>query len=154
MRYPQSAGEVGGSSGASAQACHTADDNQLHCQLPSAKGYITYEQETDNFCDPDKAEPKDLDEDLELDCVHTHHDIDFDHTIHNRSAVFHEDVSPHTHTIYEPQRTRSIHYHEHRTFFQPIIDPNPTIQPERHWAQDRATGQIFKIPDELGRSLM
>lgn len=46
-----------------------------------------------------------------------------DHSIHPRSAVVHEEVTPHVHTIYEPTRTRSFHIHEHRTLIQPIVDP-------------------------------
>lgn len=80
-------------------------------------------------------------------------DIDFDYTLHNRAPVTHEEVKPHVHTIYEPRRTRSIHFHEHRTKIQPIIDPEPTVLPEEHWAQDHRTGKIFKIPNELGREL-
>ncbi|KAF5967393.1 hypothetical protein FBULB1_11223 [Fusarium bulbicola] len=80
--------------------------------------------------------------------------IDFDRTVHNQDPVVHEHIRPHVHTIYEPKRTRSIHYHEHRTLIQPIKDPNPTILPEQHWLQDDKTGEIYRIPDELGKKLM
>ncbi|KAL7920873.1 hypothetical protein ACQKWADRAFT_328104 [Trichoderma austrokoningii] len=46
-----------------------------------------------------------------------------DHSIHPRPAVVHEEITPHVHTIYEPQRTLSFHLHEHRTLIQPIVDP-------------------------------
>ncbi|KAH7167203.1 hypothetical protein DER46DRAFT_602062 [Fusarium sp. MPI-SDFR-AT-0072] len=80
--------------------------------------------------------------------------LDFDRTIHNREPVVHEHIRPHVHTIYKPKRTRSIHYHEHRTLIQPIKDPNPTILPEQHWLQDDKTGEIYRIPDALGKKLM
>ncbi|KAM0562763.1 hypothetical protein ACHAPJ_001603 [Fusarium lateritium] len=85
---------------------------------------------------------------------HLQNSLDFDRTVHNQEPVVHEHVRPHVHTIYEPKRTRSIHYHEHRTLIQPIKDPNPTILPEQHWLQDDKTGEIYRIPDELGKSLM
>ncbi|KAF5678000.1 hypothetical protein FCIRC_6601 [Fusarium circinatum] len=85
---------------------------------------------------------------------HLQNSIDFDRTVHNQDPVVHEHIRPHVHTIYEPKRTRSIHYHEHRTLIQPIKDPNPTILPEQHWLQDDKTGEIYRIPDELGKKLM
>ncbi|ENH73981.1 hypothetical protein FOC1_g10011302 [Fusarium oxysporum f. sp. cubense race 1] len=85
---------------------------------------------------------------------HLQNSLNFDRTIHNRDPVVQEHVRPHVHTIYEPKRTRSIHYHEHRTLIQPIKDPNPTILPEQHWLQDDKTGEIYRIPDELGKKLM
>ncbi|KAG5757206.1 hypothetical protein H9Q72_002775 [Fusarium xylarioides] len=85
---------------------------------------------------------------------HLQNSLDFDRTVHNRDPVVHEHIRPHVHTIYEPKRTRSIHYHEHRTLIQPIKDPNPTILPEQHWLQDDKTGEIYRIPDELGKKLM
>ncbi|CRK42782.1 hypothetical protein BN1708_008871 [Verticillium longisporum] len=88
-----------------------------------------------------------------LDRVKTHPDVYFDHTVITRQPVTHEEIRPHVHTIYEQRRTRSIHYHEHRTLIQPIIDPDPIVLPEQHWAQDHRTGEIFKIPDALGRQL-
>lgn len=89
----------------------------------------------------------------EFDRVQEQPDIYFDHVTHMRNEVTHEEIKPHLHTIYEPQRTVSYHYHEHRTVIQPIIDPEPKVLPEQHWAQDHRTGEIFKIPDELGRKL-
>ncbi|KAF4964924.1 hypothetical protein FSARC_7196 [Fusarium sarcochroum] len=85
---------------------------------------------------------------------HLQNSLDFDRTVHNQEPVVHEHVRPHVHTIYEPKRTRSIHYHEHKTLIQPIKDPNPTILPEQHWLQDDKTGEIYRIPDELGKKLM
>lgn len=83
-----------------------------------------------------------------------HAEVDFDHTVHNREAVTHETIKPHVHTIYEPKRTRSIHVHEHKKYTQPIVDPEPTVLPAQHWAEDHRTGKVFTIPDELGRELM
>ncbi|PNP85647.1 hypothetical protein FNYG_00703 [Fusarium nygamai] len=85
---------------------------------------------------------------------HLQNSLDFDRTVHNQEPVVHEHIRPHVHTIYEPKRTRSIHYHEHRTLIQPIKDPNPTVLPEQHWLQDDKTGEIYRIPDELGKKLM
>ncbi|KAH7261254.1 uncharacterized protein BKA55DRAFT_280731 [Fusarium redolens] len=85
---------------------------------------------------------------------HLQNSLDFDRTVHNQDLVVHEHIRPHVHTIYEPTRTRSIHHHEHRTLIQPIKDPNPTILPEQHWLQDDKTGEIYRIPDELGKKLM
>ncbi|KAF4945417.1 hypothetical protein FGADI_11919 [Fusarium gaditjirri] len=85
---------------------------------------------------------------------HLQNSLDFDRTIHSRDPVIHEHIRPHVHTIYEPKRSRSIHYHEHRTLIQPIKDPNPTILPEQHWLQDDKTGEIYRIPDELGKKMM
>ncbi|KAF5609582.1 hypothetical protein FPANT_95 [Fusarium pseudoanthophilum] len=85
---------------------------------------------------------------------HLQNSLDFDRTVHNQDPVVHEHIRPHVHTIYEPKRTRSIHYHEHRTLIQPIKDPNPTVLPEQHWLQDDKTGEIYRIPDELGKKLM
>ncbi|OBS19595.1 hypothetical protein FPOA_11320 [Fusarium poae] len=86
---------------------------------------------------------------------HLQNSLDFDRTVHeDREAVVHETVRPHVHTIYEPKRTLSIHHHEHRTLIQPIKDPNPTILPEQHWLQDDKTGEMYRIPDELGKQLM
>ncbi|KAF5645550.1 hypothetical protein F52700_2113 [Fusarium sp. NRRL 52700] len=85
---------------------------------------------------------------------HLQNSLDFHRTVYNQDPVVHEHIRPHVHTIYEPKRTRSIHYHEHRTLIQPIKDPNPTILPEQHWLQDDKTGEIYRIPDELGKKLM
>jgi hypothetical protein len=85
---------------------------------------------------------------------HLQNSLDFDRTVHNQEPVVQEVVKPHVHTIYEPKRTLSIHHHEHRTLIQPIKDPNPTILPEQHWLQDDKTGEIYRIPDELGKQLM
>jgi len=84
---------------------------------------------------------------------HLQNSVDFDRTVHNQEPVVHETIRPHVHTIYEPKRSLSIHHHEHRTLIQPIKDPNPTILPEQHWLQDDKTGEIYRIPDELGRQL-
>ncbi|KAL4729247.1 hypothetical protein ACLX1H_003661 [Fusarium chlamydosporum] len=85
---------------------------------------------------------------------HLQNSLDFDRTVHNREPVVEEHIRPHIHTIYEPKRTLSIHEHEHRYLIQPIKDPNPTILPEQHWLQDDKTGEIYRIPDELGKQLM
>ncbi|KAL6923402.1 hypothetical protein ACHAPO_001568 [Fusarium lateritium] len=86
---------------------------------------------------------------------HLQNSLDFDRTVHqDREPVVQETIKPHVHTIYEPKRTLSIHHHEHRTLIQPIKDPNPTILPEQHWLQDDKTGEIYRIPDELGKQLM
>ena len=83
-----------------------------------------------------------------------HKDIYFDHEVHHRNAAIDEHIKPHVHTIYEPKRTRSIHYHEHRQVIQPISDPEPIVKPAAHWAEDHRTGEIFKIPDALGEQLL
>ncbi|KAF4464609.1 hypothetical protein FALBO_8561 [Fusarium albosuccineum] len=85
---------------------------------------------------------------------HLQNTVDIDHAVHHRAPVIQEQIRPHVHTIYEPRRTRSIHHHEHRKLIQPIIDPNPTILPEQHWLQDEQTGELYRIPDELGEKLM
>jgi hypothetical protein len=33
-----------------------------------------------------------------------------------------EHIRPHIHTIYQPMRERSIHVHEHRTTFVPVVE--------------------------------
>lgn len=53
---------------------------------------------------------------------HEDADVDVDYTLDSRKPVTHETIHPHVHTIYEPRRTRSIHYEEHHYFIQPIID--------------------------------
>ncbi|KAF5669018.1 hypothetical protein FHETE_5110 [Fusarium heterosporum] len=85
---------------------------------------------------------------------HLENSLNFDRTIHNQEPVVEEHIRPHVHTIYEPKRTLSIHHHEHRTLIQPIKDPNPTILPDQHWLQDDKTGEIYRIPAELGKKLM
>ncbi|KAM0268020.1 hypothetical protein ACHAPA_005368 [Fusarium lateritium] len=85
---------------------------------------------------------------------HLQNSLDFDRTVHNQEPVVEETIKPHIHTIFQPKRTVSTHYHEHRTIIQPIKDPNPTILPEQHWLQDDKTGEIYRIPDELGKKLM
>ncbi|RGP77612.1 hypothetical protein FLONG3_4185 [Fusarium longipes] len=85
---------------------------------------------------------------------HLENSLEFDRTIHNREPVVQEHIRPHVHTIYEPKRTVEIHRHEHRTLIQPIKDPNPTILPTQHWLQDDKTGELYRIPDELGKQLM
>lgn len=47
---------------------------------------------------------------------------DVEYTMHQRPAITHEEIFPHTHTIYQPSHTYSIHIHEHRTLFQPIVE--------------------------------
>lgn len=83
-----------------------------------------------------------------------HQNVDFDHTVHERPPVVHEEIHPHIHTVYELRRTRSLHFHEHRFAVQPILDPDPQVLPAEHWAQDYRTGGMFRIPDELGRQLL
>ncbi|KAF4991592.1 hypothetical protein FGRMN_7711 [Fusarium graminum] len=85
---------------------------------------------------------------------HLENSLHFDRTVHNQEPVVEEHIRPHVHTIYEPKRTLSIHHHEHRTLIQPIKDPNPTILPDQHWLQDDKTGEIYRIPAELGKKLM
>ncbi|CAI4213469.1 unnamed protein product [Parascedosporium putredinis] len=76
-----------------------------------------------------------------------------EYTTETRDPVTHEVIKPEVHTIYEPRRTRSIHFHEVKTVYQPIIDPEPTVLPEQHWIQDD-TGKMYKISEELGKKLM
>ncbi|QPC72581.1 hypothetical protein HYE68_003333 [Fusarium pseudograminearum] len=83
---------------------------------------------------------------------HLQNSLDFDRTVHNQEPVVQEVVKPHIHTIYEPKRTLSIHHHEHRTMIQPIKDI--TILPDQHWLQDDTTGDLYRIPAELGKQLM
>lgn len=52
---------------------------------------------------------------------------DWDHAIHSNPPIVHEEVKPHVHTVYEPHRTRTIHFHEHRYIYQPVIDPTPYV---------------------------
>ncbi|WZH41844.1 hypothetical protein QYS62_002804 [Fusarium acuminatum] len=85
---------------------------------------------------------------------HLQNSLDFDRTVHNQEPVIEDHQKSHIHTIYEPKRTLSIHFHESQTIIQPIKDPNPTILPEQHWLQDNETGEIYRIPDKLGKSLM
>ncbi|KAM0349038.1 hypothetical protein ACHAPU_003973 [Fusarium lateritium] len=85
---------------------------------------------------------------------HLENSLSFNRTIHNQEPVVEEHIRPHVHTIYEPKRTVEIHQHEHRTLIQPIQDPNPTILPDQHWLQDDKTGEIYMIPEELGKKLM
>ena len=72
-------------------------------------------------------------------------DADWDYTLHTRPPVIQQEVRPHVHTIYQPRRTRSIHYHEHRYIYQPIIDTGQHHLPEQHWVQDETTGRVFPI---------
>lgn len=90
----------------------------------------------------------------DFDAAKPHKEIYFDHEVHHRNAAINEEIKPHFHTIYEPKRTRSIHYHEHRQVIQPISDPNPIVRPAAHWAEDHKTGEIFKIPDALGEQVL
>lgn len=90
----------------------------------------------------------------DFDAAKPHKEIYFDHEVHHRNAAVNEEIKPHVHTIYEPKRTRSIHYHEHRQVIQPISDPNPIVKPAAHWAEDHKTGEIFKIPDALGEQML
>ncbi|KAI9151496.1 hypothetical protein HJFPF1_08700 [Paramyrothecium foliicola] len=57
--------------------------------------------------------------------LHNEPEEDVDYTLDTRKPVTHEVIKPHVHTIYEPRRTRSIHFEEHRYYIQPILDPNP-----------------------------
>lgn len=45
-----------------------------------------------------------------------------EYTVHQRPAIVHEEIIPRTHTVYEPTVTYSVHIHEHRTLYQPIVD--------------------------------
>ncbi|KAI1066000.1 hypothetical protein LB507_000887 [Fusarium sp. FIESC RH6] len=86
---------------------------------------------------------------------HLQNSLDFDRTVHtDRDPVVHEIQKKHVHEIQQVQRQVSYHTHEHRTLIQPIKDPNPTILPEQHWLQDDKTGEIYRIPDELGKQMM
>lgn len=78
----------------------------------------------------------------------------YDLTTHIRPAVVEEHIRPHVHTIYEPRHTRSLHFHEHRTWIQPIIDPEPRILPDQHWLWDHRTGQLLRISQDVGQRLM
>lgn len=89
-----------------------------------------------------------------FDRVEVHPNVDFDHTVHQRPAVTEEHIIPERRDVHEVERTLSVHVHEHRTVIQPIIDPEPTVEPAKHWAEDYRTGEVFRIPDELGRALM
>ncbi|KAH7313598.1 hypothetical protein B0I35DRAFT_480275 [Stachybotrys elegans] len=73
-------------------------------------------------------------------------EVDVDYTIHRRDPVVHEEIYPHMHTIYQPRRTRSIHFFEHRYYIQPIADPDPTVAPTEHFLKDDETGKVYKIP--------
>ncbi|KAG6053049.1 hypothetical protein E4U17_005076 [Claviceps sp. LM77 group G4] len=45
-----------------------------------------------------------------------------DYTTHEREPVVEENVTKHVHTVYELERTRSTHVHEHFYHVQPVID--------------------------------
>ncbi|KAG6162274.1 hypothetical protein E4U34_006277 [Claviceps purpurea] len=45
-----------------------------------------------------------------------------DYTTHEREPVVEENVTKHVHTVYELERTRSTHVHEHFYHIQPVID--------------------------------
>lgn len=45
-----------------------------------------------------------------------------DYTTHEREPVVEENVTRHVHTVYELERTRSTHVHEHFYHIQPVID--------------------------------
>jgi hypothetical protein len=51
-----------------------------------------------------------------------------DHYTHVRPAVVEEHIRPHIHTVHHIERTRSIHFHEHRYLIQPIVDPSTPKQ--------------------------
>lgn len=75
---------------------------------------------------------------------------DWDYTIHTRPAIIQEEVKPHVHTIYQPRRTRSIHFHEHRYIYQPIIAPDPHVLREQHWLQDETSGTMVQLTGGQG----
>ncbi|KAH7275782.1 hypothetical protein FSOLCH5_005496 [Fusarium solani] len=142
---------------------HSADPEDLHDRL--SRPAIT--QETDPPTTKHLLQDSDMTQEAQYELVNDQvlaatndeagfrlqNTVDIDHTVHPRTPVVHEQIKPHVHTIYEPKRTRSIHHHEHRTYIQPIADPDPTILPEQHWLQTE-TGEMYRIPDELGRKLM
>uniref|UniRef100_A0A8H7N8G5 Uncharacterized protein n=1 Tax=Bionectria ochroleuca TaxID=29856 RepID=A0A8H7N8G5_BIOOC len=68
-----------------------------------------------------------------------------DKTVHHRRPVVHEQIKPQKQTIIQPQRIRSVHFEEHRTLIQPIVDPNPVILPAQHWMMDSSTGALHKV---------
>ncbi|KAG6033246.1 hypothetical protein E4U19_006716 [Claviceps sp. Clav32 group G5] len=45
-----------------------------------------------------------------------------DYTTHEREPVVEENITRHVHTVYELERTRSTHVHEHFYHVQPVID--------------------------------
>lgn len=83
-----------------------------------------------------------------------HPDAYSDLTTHSNPHVVHEQVKPHVHEVKEIRRTRSLHLHEHKTWVQPLKDPDPVVLPAQHWAKDLDTGETFRIPDEMGEELM
>lgn len=131
-------------------------DHQRDATNPNQLYYKLANLDIDDDPLSEQSYPRSLPPDTDSDVVEyrKYADVDFDHTVHEREAVTHETIKPHVHTIYEPKRTRSIHIHEHKEYIQPVIDPEPTILPAQHWAEDHRTGEVFKIPDELGRQLM
>ncbi|CAG9989413.1 unnamed protein product [Clonostachys byssicola] len=68
-----------------------------------------------------------------------------DKTVHHRRPVVHEQIKPQQQTIIQPQLIRSVHFEEHKTFIQPIKDPNPVVLPAQHWMMDSSTGVLHKV---------
>jgi hypothetical protein len=52
-----------------------------------------------------------------------------DYTTHYRPAVCHETIRPQQHTIYHPERTKSVHLHEHYYYIQPIEPTSAEAEP-------------------------
>ncbi|KFA81279.1 hypothetical protein S40288_10968 [Stachybotrys chartarum IBT 40288] len=86
-----------------------------------------------------------LDLDTTLDGVTKDAPTDVDYTVHNREPVMHEEVQPHVHTVYNIERTVSVHEHEHKYYIQPVIDPEPTVAPTQHFLEDSTTGEIYRL---------
>ncbi|CAM1505719.1 Fc.00g113560.m01.CDS01 [Cosmosporella sp. VM-42] len=160
-RYTQLNSKDEGPHDSLAHDCDICQDGQLHHKLSSGGEFCHHKYPALQSSDQGREalavlEPTSQNLSTHVtkyDSVRKYDNVDFDHTAHNRPAVTHEEVKPHVHTIYEPHRTRSIHYHEHKDVIQPVIDPDPEILPEQHWAQDHNTGKVFRIPDELGKEL-
>ncbi|KAM0277759.1 hypothetical protein ACHAQH_005552 [Verticillium albo-atrum] len=138
----------------STERSYATAGSTLEAEGPVSKPRVISQRNGANHVNENSPESTQVNVKLEsFNRVEAHPDVTFDRTVDVRPAVTHEEIRPHIHTIYEQRRTRSIHYHEHRTLIQPIIDQNPIVLPEQHWAQDHRTGEIFKIPNELGRQL-
>lgn len=129
------------------------DEERLHRDLSSGKVYDPH-GEMDNDSGQDTAMKNVFEWDLFLDSLQNNPNVTIDHTVHNMPVITQEEIHPQVHTIYEVQRTRSIHFHDYTTTIEPIADPKPTILPTQHWAQDSDTGQIYRISDEQGRRMM
>lgn len=51
-------------------------------------------------------------------------DSTVDYMTHFRPPICHENIFPRQHTIYQVQRTRSVHFHEHYYYVQPLAKTN------------------------------